>query len=185
LGRAPPPHPTGPPNTVETQVVCQFREVHFWHDSGSIFGIHECGVHVDPTKIQFIRDWPASTTLTELHIFLGLANFYHRFVLGFSHITWPLSQFTKGGVKEKIFWLECQQNAFVELKHCLYCAPVLTLPDLQQPFEIETDAFDYAIGAFLTQHGHLVAYHSATMFDTVRKYTSYEKEMYSIVQAFQ
>jgi hypothetical protein len=145
--------------------------------------IDERGVIVDPTKIQFIRDWPNPTTLTELHSFLGLANFYHRFVLGFSHISWPLSQVTKGGAKEKFFWSESQQKAFGELKHCLCSAPVLTLPDLQQPFEIETNASDYAIGAVLTQHGHLVAYHSETLSDTVRKYPTYEKEMYSIVQA--
>jgi hypothetical protein len=40
LGRAPPPHLTGPPNTVETQVVCQFGEIHFWHDPSSVYGIH-------------------------------------------------------------------------------------------------------------------------------------------------
>jgi hypothetical protein len=111
--------------------------------------IDEQGVHVDPAKIQFIRDWPTPTTLTELRIFLGLANFYHRFVLGFSHITWTLSQVTKGGAKEKFFWPESQQKAFGELKHRLFSAPVLTLPNLQQPFEIETDASDYAIGAIL------------------------------------
>ena len=106
----------------------------------------ECGVHVDLTKIQVIRDWLAPTTLTELRIFLGLANFYRRFKLGFSHITWPLSQVTKGGEKEKLFSSKTQQKAFAKLKHCLCCAPVLTLPDLQQPFEIEIDASDYAIG---------------------------------------
>ena len=72
---------------------------------------------------------------------------------------------------------------FAELKHRLCCAPVLTLLDLQQPFEIETDASDYAIGAVLTQEGHPVAYHSETLSDTVRKYPTYDKEMYSIVQA--
>jgi hypothetical protein len=96
--------------------------------------INEHGVHVDPTNIQVIQDFPSLTTLTELHIFLGLANFYRKLVLGFSHITWPLSQVTKGGVKEKIFWLESQQKEFVELKHHLCCAPVLTLPYLKQPF---------------------------------------------------
>jgi hypothetical protein len=72
-------------------------------------------------------------------------------VLGFSYITWPLSQVTKGGAKEKLFWFESQQKAFGELKHSLFSAPVLTLPDLQQPFEIKTDSFDYVIGAVLTQ----------------------------------
>ena len=62
--------------------------------------IDERGVHVDPTKIQVIRDWPAPATLTELYIFLGIANFYRRFVLGFSHITWPLSQVTKVGERK-------------------------------------------------------------------------------------
>jgi hypothetical protein len=57
------------------------------------------------------------------------------------------------------------------------------LADLQQPFEIETDASDYVVGAVLTQHGHLVAYHSETLSDTVWKYPTYDKEMYSIVQA--
>jgi hypothetical protein len=63
------------------------------HYLGYIIDQH--GVHVDPTKIQVIRDWPAPTTLTELQSFLGLANFYHRFVLGFSHIAWALNQVTR------------------------------------------------------------------------------------------
>ena len=70
-----------------------------------------------------------------------------------------------------------------ELKHRFCCAPVLTLPYLQQPFEIKTDASDYAIGAVLTQQGHLVAYHSDTLSDTVYKYPTCDNEMYSIVQA--
>jgi hypothetical protein len=60
---------------------------------------------------------------------------------------------------------------------------VLTFLDLQQPFEIETDAFDYAIGVVLTQQGNPVTYHSETLSDTVRKYPTYDKDMYSIVQA--
>jgi hypothetical protein len=94
-----------------------------------------------------------------------------------------LSQVTKGGAKSKFFWSKSQQKAFGELKHRLCSAPVLTLPDLQQPFEIETDASNYAIGAILTQHVYPVAYHSETLSDTDRKYPTYEKEMYSIVQA--
>jgi hypothetical protein len=53
--------------------------------------VDEHGVHVDPAKTQVIRDWPSLTTVTKLQSFLGLPNFYRKFVLGFSHIAWALS----------------------------------------------------------------------------------------------
>jgi hypothetical protein len=68
------------------------------------------------------------------------------------------------------------------MKYCLCSTPILSFPDLQQPFEIKTDASDYVVGTFLTQHWHPVAYHSETLFDVVQKYPTYDKEMYSIVQ---
>jgi hypothetical protein len=104
-------------------------------------------------------------------------------VLGFSHIAWSLSQVTKGGGKSKFVWSESKQKAFKALKHHLCSTPVLSLLDLQQPFEIEIDASDYIVGAILTQHGHPVAYHSETLSNAVQKYPTYDKEMYSIVQA--
>jgi hypothetical protein len=145
--------------------------------------IDQHSIHVDPKKIQVIRDWPAPTTLTKLRRFLGLANFYHRFMLGFSHIAWALSQINIGGGKEKFAWDQSQQQAFDDLKQCMCSALVFSLPDLQHPFEIETDALDYVVGTLLTQHGHPVAYHSETRSDNVCKYPTYDKEMYSIVQA--
>jgi hypothetical protein len=60
-----------------------------------------------------------------------------------------------------------KQRAFDDLKHHLWSSLVLSLHDLQQPFKIETDASDYVVGTVLTQHKHLVAYHSETLFDTV------------------
>ena len=69
------------------------------------------------------------------------------------------------------------------MKNCLCLALVLALPNLQQPFEIETDASNDAIGAVLAQHMHPVAYHSETLSYIVLKYPTYDKEMYSIVQA--
>jgi hypothetical protein len=127
-------------------------------------------VHVDPAKIQVICDWPSPTTLTELRSFLDLANFYPRFVLGFSHIAWALDEVTRGGSKEKFMWGLSQQQAFDELKKFLCSSPVLSLLDLQHPFEIEIDASDYVVGVVLTQQGHPVAYHSETLLYVVRKY---------------
>jgi len=78
-----------------------------------------------------------------------------------------LSQVSKGGEKENLFWFESQKKAFSELKHHLHSAPVLTLLDLQQPFGIATDIYDYTISAVLTQQGHIVAYHNGTLADIV------------------
>jgi hypothetical protein len=138
---------------------------------------------MDPAKIQVICDWPALTTLTEFRSFLGLANFYHGFMLGFSHIAWALSQINRGGGKAKFAWGRSQQQAFDDLKQRLSSALVLSLPNLQHHFEIETYASDYVVGVVLTQHDHPTAYHSETLSDTIRKYPTYDKEMYSIVKA--
>eukprot|EP00253_Pinus_taeda_P030167 PITA_30167 len=115
--------------------------------------IDEHGVHVDPAKIQVIRDWPSPTTLMELHSFLGLANFYRRFTLGFSHITWPLSQVTKGGPKAKFFWKyirSCTACAIAKptaKKQGLYTP----LPTPSRPWE--SIAMDYMLGLPSTKHG--------------------------------
>ena len=79
-------------------------------------------------------------------------------------------------------WGSSQQQAFNDLKKFLFSTPLISLLDLKQPFEIEIDASYYVVGTVLTQHGHPVAYHSETLSDIVRKYPTYEKEMYSIVQ---
>jgi hypothetical protein len=129
--------------------------------------VDEHGVHVDPYNIQFICDWPASITLTKLR--------------RFSHIAWALNQVTKGSGTTKFVWGKENQRAFKDMKHHLCSSSLLSLLDLQQPFEIETDASDYAVGTILTQYGHPVAYHSETVSNTFLKYPMYDKEMYSIV----
>jgi hypothetical protein len=58
----------------------------------------------------------ASKKLTEIHGFLGLANFYRRFLLGFSHITWALSQVTTDGAKDNFVWVATQHKGFKDLK---------------------------------------------------------------------
>jgi hypothetical protein len=146
--------------------------------------IDQNGIHVDPSKIQVIRDWPAPTTLTELQASWALPISTAGSCWDSPILHGPLIQITRGGGKEKFAWGRSQKQAFDDLKQRLCSAPVLSLPDLQQPFEIETDASDYVVGIVLTQHGHPVAYHSETLSDVVRKYPTYDKEMYSIVQAY-
>ena len=80
-------------------------------------------------------------------------------------------------------WGGKQQKAFDTLKEKISTSPVLALPDLQRPFEIETDASDYAMGAVLMQHGKPICYHSETFNSTVVNYPTYDKELYALVQS--
>jgi len=116
----------------------------------------------------------ALITLTKLRSFLGLTNYYCGFILGFYHIAWPPSQVTKGGSKAKFVWDKPQHKTFGYLEHHLCSILVLTLPDLPQPFEIETNALDYVPGAILTHHGYLVGYYNETLSDAVCKHPIYD-----------
>jgi hypothetical protein len=78
-----------------------------------------------------------------------------------------------------------QLKEFKDFKYHLCSTPILILIYLQQPLNIEIDASYYTIHGFLTQHGHLVAYHSETFYDDVHRYPTYNKDMYSIVKACQ
>jgi hypothetical protein len=104
--------------------------------------------------------------------------------VGFSHIAWALSQVTKGGCKAKFVWGRSQQKSFDDMKHHLCSAPMLTLLDLQQPFEIETMLLIMLLVSFHSTWSSMVAYHSETLSDVIHKYPTYDKEMYSIIQAY-
>jgi hypothetical protein len=93
----------------------------------------------------------------------------------------PSNQGWRG--KEKFMWGLSQQKAFDDLKKCLFSSLVLSLSNLQHPFEIEIYASDYDVGIFLTQHDHTMEYNSETLLYVVRKYPNYDKDMYSIMKS--
>ena len=82
---------------------------------------------------------------------------------------------TKGSGRENFVRGKKQQREFDDLNHPLCSTLVLSLPNLQQSFNIETDSSDYDVGIVLTHHGHPVAYHTETLSYTVHKYPTYEK----------
>jgi hypothetical protein len=69
------------------------------------------------------------------------------------------------------------------LKEKISSAPVLALPNLRQPFEIQTDARNYAMGVVLLQHGKPICFHSENFNGVVIKYPTYDKELYPLVQS--
>ena len=59
--------------------------------------------------------------------------------------------------------------------------PVLALPDVGRPFEVQTDTSDYALGGMLVQEGHPVAYESCKLTEAERRYTAQEKELLALI----
>eukprot|EP00253_Pinus_taeda_P014260 PITA_14260 len=85
------------------------------------------------------------------------------------------------GLNKVFQWGGKQQKAFDTLKGKISIAPILALPNLQQPFEIETDASDHAMRAVLMQHGKPICYHSENFNSAVVNYPTYDKELYALV----
>ncbi|KAJ7982631.1 Retrotransposon protein, putative, Ty3-gypsy subclass [Quillaja saponaria] len=141
--------------------------------------IEEGRVRMDLDKVKAIQEWKTPTSVTELRSFLGLANYYRRFVEGYSRKAAPLTELLKKGTVWH--WGEPCQTAFEDMKLAMINDPVLALPDISKPFEVQTDASDYALGGVLLQESHPVAYESHKLSQAEMRYTAQEKEMLAVI----
>ncbi|GJX23816.1 putative reverse transcriptase domain-containing protein [Tanacetum coccineum] len=116
-------------------------------------------IHVDPSKIEVVKNWKAPRTSTKIHSFLGLARYYRRFIKNFSKIAKSLTILTQ---KCKTFdWGEEQEFAFQNLKDKLCNALILALPDGPKDFVVYCDASRLGLGCVLMQRGKVIAYASS------------------------
>jgi len=148
------------------------------HNVG-INGVSMCG-----DKVKSIADWPAPTCVKELQSFLGLANYYRRFIEFYSQTIIALTVLLKKNAAWE--WKEDQQLAFDKLKAKFTSYPVLRFPDHSLPFVIECDASDFAIGSVLSQIGtdknlHPVAFYSRKFTPPEINYYVYDKELLAII----
>lgn len=112
---------------------------------GHIFGGGELKIYL--SKVEVIRNWSKPNTVTEVRSFLGEAQHWRKFIANFSSIAAPLHALTS--VKKVFHWGDVQQKSFDALNQKIISTLVLSLPDIRQPFEIQIDASDYAMGAIL------------------------------------
>jgi hypothetical protein len=139
---------------------------------GHIIGGGE--LKIDPSKVKFILDWPKPNNVTKVRIFLGETQYWRKFIANFSSMATPLHAVTS--IKQVFQWGGKQQKYFDALKEKISSAPVFTLPDLRQPFEIQTYASNYAMGVVLLQHGKPICFHSENFNGVVINYPRYDKE---------
>nr|GEU92205.1 B3 DNA-binding domain protein [Tanacetum cinerariifolium] len=89
-------------------------------------------IHVDPAKIESIKDWASPKTPIEIRQFLGLAGYYRRFIKGFLKIAKSMIKLTQKDVK--FDWGDKQEAAFQQIKQNLCSAPILALPEGSEDF---------------------------------------------------
>jgi len=119
---------------------------------------------------------------------LGFANFYRRFVKGYSKVVEPLTQLTRKGQPFK--WETKQQESFDGLKTSFTAAPILRRFDHDRDIMVETDASDFMSAAVLSQYDdegtlHPVAFFSKKHSPAECNYEIYDKELMAIVRAFE
>ncbi|GJX93564.1 putative reverse transcriptase domain-containing protein [Tanacetum coccineum] len=154
------------------------REEHVEHLRHVINGNR---IHVDPSKIEAVKNWKAPRTLTEVRSFLGLAGYYRRFIENFSKIAKSLTILTQ---KSKTFdWGEEHENAFQTLKDRLCNAPILTLPDGPEDFVVYCDASGLGLRCVLMQRGKVIAYASRQLKIHEKNYTTNDLELGAVVFA--
>ena len=145
------------------------------------------GIKPNPDKIKAVTNFPTPTTRKQLQSFLGLTNYYRKFVEGYAHIAGPLNALLhKSCTSVADSWDEDCQKAFEALKSRLTHSPILAYPDVSLTFQVKPDASGYGIGAILTQkhsdgNERVVAYASRTLNELEKKYSVTEREALATV----
>jgi hypothetical protein len=137
---------------------------------------------MDPEKVKAIREWPSPKSVFEVRTFHGLASFYRKFIINFSGISAQMMDTVKK--RHKYFkWTEEAEKSFNILKEKITEQPILVLPDFGKTFQVRFDASGVAIGAVLSQYNRPISYFSEKLNEDKKKYSTYNKEFYAIIQA--
>jgi hypothetical protein len=144
----------------DQRLYAKLRKCEFWLKQVAFLGhiISKGGIYVDPRNIREVLSWNAPTSVSDISSFLGLADYYRRFIKGFLKITKPMTELLENDKKFK--WTPAYEASFQELKKRLMAALVLVMPYMEKLFSIYCDALGQGLGCVLMQDGHVVAYAS-------------------------
>nr|GEX07338.1 putative reverse transcriptase domain-containing protein [Tanacetum cinerariifolium] len=158
------------------QLSTKFSKYDFWLDLVQFLGhvIDHSGVHVDPSKIEAMKSWAASTMPTEVRQFLGLTGYYRRFIKSFSLISKPLTKLTQ---KDKKYEWGKEEEAFQTLKQNLCSASILALPEGTKDFIVYYDVSLKGYRAILMQREKVIAYASRQLKVHKENYTTHDLEL--------
>ncbi|GJU46442.1 putative reverse transcriptase domain-containing protein, partial [Tanacetum coccineum] len=159
------------------ELYAKFSKCEFWIPKVQFLGhvIDSEGIHVDPAKIESIKDWASPKSPTDL------AGYYQRFIEGFLKIAKPMTKLTQK--KVKFVWGDKQEAAFQLLKQKLCNAPILALAEGSKDFIAFCDASKKGLGAVLMQREKVIAYASRQLKILEKNYMTYNLELRAVVFA--
>jgi len=145
-------------------------------------------IEMEKEKVEGVLSWSEPKNVKDVRKFLGLTNYYRRFIKDFAQVARPMNMLTRKD--EKWRWEEAQQKVFDELKQVFTTKPVLAAPDLDKEFRVETDASNYATRGVLSikcsdDRWRPVAFISKSLSNTEQNYEIYDKEMLAIVRCLE
>ena len=136
-------------------------------------------------NIEKIVNYPRPKNVKQTRQFLGMCSYYRRFVKDFARIVAPLFNLIKK--EEKFVWTDHHEEAFNLMRKALTSPPILIYPNFEQPFYLQTDASNWAIGSVLSQMvdsvDHPIAYASRVLQKAEKHYATVEKEALALVFA--
>nr|GFA52119.1 putative reverse transcriptase domain-containing protein [Tanacetum cinerariifolium] len=143
------------------ELYAKFSKYEFWIHKVQFLGyvIDKQGIHVDPAKIESVKDWASPKSPTEICKFLGLAG------------------------KVKFEWDNKQEAAFQLLKQKLCSAPILALPEGSEDFIVYCDASNKGLGTVLMQREKVISYASRQLKVHEKNYTTHDLELGAVVFA--
>ena len=151
------------------------------------YRVSAAGIRPLPDKVSAIVDFPAPTNTEELARYIGMLNFYHRFMPRIADVLAPLTSLLSGpktSKKESIVWTAKEQAAFEASKKALTDAVCLAHPREGAPLALVTDASDFALGAVVQQYvdgaWQPLAFYSRKLSPAEQKYSPYDRELLAI-----
>lgn len=146
------------------------------------------GLKPNPDRVEAIINIERPSSIRALRRFLGMCNYYRRFIANYSDIVRPLTDLLKDKPKS-VRWNDNAQESFVKIKEHLITAPILTNPDFSKPFSIHCDASDTAIAGVLTQDlnggEQPIAYYSQKLTGAEQRYFATEKEALAVLKSIE
>jgi len=141
----------------------------------------------DSKKTNAVRNWPSPKWVKKVQAFLGLTNYYQKFVPNYAKIAEPLTQLTHKN--KRWHWDKKQKNACHTLKKSLNGTAHLRILNSTCKKILKTNTSDFTVGACLYQikneQQRLIAYQSRKLSEPEKRYEVHDKELLAIVKALQ